>query len=133
VRGTGSHRAPPARLQDPEAPLQALFRSWFDPYRGVIVLVRVMQGAEQGQRIRFMSNGKTFEVESMGVLCPKPVEIAELPPRSRVLAATIKTSAIQDRGHRTDERDLRRAVAGLKIKPMVFAGPYTVDSHDTRC
>ena len=71
------HRLPPP-TGDPDAPLQALiFDSWFDAYRGVIVLVRVMQGTmRKGQRIRLMSNGKSFEVESMGVLMPKPVEIA---------------------------------------------------------
>ena len=70
------HRLPPP-TGDPDAPLQALiFDSWFDAYRGVIVLVRVMQGTmRKGQRIRLMSNGKSFEVESMGVLMPKPVEI----------------------------------------------------------
>jgi GTP-binding protein LepA len=68
------HRLPPP-TGDPDAPLQALiFDSWFDAYRGVIVLVRVMQGTmRKGQRIRLMSNGKSFEVESMGgrggILC----------------------------------------------------------------
>jgi GTP-binding protein LepA len=68
------HRLPPP-TGDPNAPLQALiFDSWFDAYRGVIVLVRVMQGTmRKGQRIRLMSNSKAFEVESMGVLTPKPV------------------------------------------------------------
>ena len=66
------HRLPPP-TGDPDAPLQALiFDSWFDAYRGVIVLVRVMQGTmRKGQRIRFMSNGKAYEVESMGVLMPQ--------------------------------------------------------------
>src|ERR1035441_7536995 len=74
------HRLPPP-TGDPDAPLQALiFDSWFDAYRGVIVLVRVMQGTmRKGQRIRLMSNSKSFEVESMGVLMPKPVEIGSLP------------------------------------------------------
>ena len=55
------HRLPPP-TGDPDAPLQALiFDSWFDAYRGVIVLVRVMQGTmRKGQRIRLMSNGKVF-------------------------------------------------------------------------
>ncbi len=63
-----------------DAPLQALiFDSWFDPYRGVGVLARVVHGRLQnGQKIRLMSNGKVFQVETMGVLTPKPVEIAEL-------------------------------------------------------
>src|ERR1700684_4380856 len=56
------HRLPPP-TGDPDAPLQALvFDSWFDAYRGVIVLVRVMQGTmRNGQRMRLMSNGKSFE------------------------------------------------------------------------
>jgi GTP-binding protein LepA len=87
------HRLPPP-TGDPDAPLQALiFDSWFDAYRGVIVLVRVMQGTmRKGQRIRLMSNGKSFEVESMGVLMPKPVEIGELlAGEVGFFAATIKT------------------------------------------
>ena len=69
--------------------------SWFDAYRGVIVLVRVMQGTlRKGQRIRFMSNGKMYEVDSMGVLMPKPVEIAELRAGEvGFFAATIKNVA----------------------------------------
>ena len=73
------HRLPPP-AGDAEAPLQALiFDSWFDAYRGVIVLTRVMQGTlRKGARIRLMSNGRVFDVESMGVLTPKPVEVSEL-------------------------------------------------------
>src|SRR5438093_12841094 len=65
---------------DPENRLQALiFDSWFDPYRGVIVLTRVFQGTlRRGQKIRLMANGVSFEVETVGVLTPKPVEINEL-------------------------------------------------------
>ena len=89
------HRLPPP-TGDPDAPLQALiFDSWFDAYRGVIVLVRVMQGSmRKGQRIRFMSNAKLYEVESMGVLMPKPVEIGELKAGEvGFFAATIKNVA----------------------------------------
>ena len=129
------HRLPPP-TGDPDAPLQALiFDSWFDAYRGVIVLVRVMQGTmRKGQRIRLMSNGKSFEVESMGVLMPKPVEIAQLSAGEvGFFAATIKNGErYADRRH----GDGRRAssdeqLPGFEdIKPMVFAGLYTVDSHE---
>jgi GTP-binding protein LepA len=70
----------PTPSGDPDAPLQALiFDSWFDAYRGVIVLARVVHGRlRKGMKIRLMSNGKTFDVENMGVLTPKPVEIEEL-------------------------------------------------------
>src|ERR1700726_5039558 len=60
--------------------LQALlFDSWFDPYRGVVILTRVFQGTlRKGQRIRLWSNGTTFDAETLGVLTPKPVEVDEL-------------------------------------------------------
>src|SRR5450432_3199577 len=68
------HRLPPP-TGDIDAPLQALiFDSWFDAYRGVVVLARVINGRlRKGMKIRLMSNGKTFDVESLGVLTPKPV------------------------------------------------------------
>ena len=128
-------RLPPP-TGDPNAPLQALiFDSWFDAYRGVIVLVRVMQGTmRKGQRIRLMSNGKSFEVESMGVLMPKPVEIGELSAGEvGFFAATIKTVSDTKIGDTVTE-EARPAEAQLPgfedIKPMVFAGLYTVDSHE---
>jgi GTP-binding protein LepA len=129
------HRLP-SPAGDPDAPLQALiFDSWFDAYRGVIVLVRVMQGTmRKGQRIRLMSNAKSFEVESMGVLMPKPVEIGELSAGEvGFFAATIKNVSDTRIGDTVTE-DLRPAPAQLPgfedIKPMVFAGLYTVDSHE---
>ena len=129
------HRLPPP-TGDPEAPLQALiFDSWFDPYRGVIVLVRVMQGTmRKGQRIRLMSNGKSFEVESMGVLMPKPVEIGELSAGEvGFFAATIKTVSDTRIGDTVTEeaRPAAEQLPGFEdIKPMVFAGLYTIDSHE---
>src|ERR1700721_2988735 len=55
------------------------FDSWFDAYRGVVILTRVFKGRlRQGQRIRLWSNGTTFDAETLGVLTPKPVEINEL-------------------------------------------------------
>jgi len=129
------HRLPPP-TGNPDAPLQALvFDSWLDAYRGVIVLVRVMQGTmRKGQRIRFMSNSKSFEVESMGVLMPKPVEIGELlAGEVGFFAATIKNVGDTKIGDTVTE-DARPAAAQLPgfedIKPMVFAGLYTVDSHE---
>jgi GTP-binding protein LepA len=129
------HRLPPP-TGDPDAPLQALiFDSWFDAYRGVIVLVRVMQGTmRKGQRIRLMSNGKAFEVESMGVLMPKPVEIGELlAGEVGFFAATIKTVSDTKIGDTVtdDTRPAATQLPGFEdIKPMVFAGLYTVDSHE---
>src|SRR5271169_2141911 len=72
-------RVPPPK-GSPENRLQALvFDSWFDAYRGVIVLTRVFQGTlRKGQRIRLWSTGQTFQVEALGALTPKPIEIEEL-------------------------------------------------------
>ncbi len=129
------HRLP-APKGDPDAPLQALiFDSWFDAYRGVIVLVRVMQGTmRKGQHIRFMSNGISHDIESMGVLCPKPVEIAELiAGEVGFFAATIKNVADTKIGDTVtdDANPAPNALPGFEdIKPMVFAGLYTVDSHE---
>jgi GTP-binding protein LepA len=128
-------RLPPP-TGDPNAPLQALiFDSWFDAYRGVIVLARVMNGTmRKGMRIRLMSNGKVFDVESMGVLTPKPVEIGELSAGEvGFFVATIKTVSDTKIGDTVTE-DSRPASAQLDgfedIKSMVFAGIYTVDSHE---
>jgi GTP-binding protein LepA len=129
------HRLPQPK-GDPEEPLQALiFDSWFDAYRGVIVLVRVMQGTmRKGQRIRLMSNSKAFDIESMGVLTPKPVEIAELGAGEvGFFVATIKTVSDTKIGDTVtdDERPAVGQLPGFEdIKPMVFAGLYTVDSHE---
>ena len=65
---------------DPDAPLKALiFDSWYDPYRGVIILTRVIDGVLQpGQKIRFMANGQEYSVEQVGVFSPKPLPATEL-------------------------------------------------------
>ncbi len=128
-------RLPPP-LGDPEAPLQALiFDSWFDSYRGVIVLARIIHGRlRKNMRIRLMSNGKVFDVESLGVLTPKPVEILELSAGEvGFFVATIKNVADTKIGDTIteDARPAPSALPGFEdIKSMVFAGIYTVDSHE---
>ena len=116
--------------------LQALiFDSWFDSYRGVVVLARVIQGTlYKGQRIRLMSNGRTFDVETLGVLTPKPVEVEQLTAGEvGFLTATIKTVADCKIGD-TITDDHHPAIEPLpgfeELKPMVFAGLYTVDAHE---
>src|SRR5262245_3014188 len=73
------HRIPPPK-GDPDAPLKALlFDSWFDVYRGVIVLVRLIDGeVHKGMKIRLMSNGQVYQVDSVGVLTPKIEEVDRL-------------------------------------------------------
>ncbi|MGC1360783.1 MAG: translation elongation factor 4 [Silvibacterium sp.] len=129
------NRLPPP-AGDAEAPLQALiFDSWFDPYRGVVVLARIVHGRlRKGMKIRLMSNGKVFDVDSLGVLTPKPVEINELSAGEvGFFIATIKNVADTKVGDTITE-DARPAAAPLPgfedIKSMVFAGLYTVDSHE---
>jgi GTP-binding protein LepA len=121
---------------NPDAPLQALiFDSWFDPYRGVIVLARIVNGKlRQGMKIKVMSNGKVFDVESMGVMTPKPVEIAELTAGEvGFFVATIKNVADTKVGDTITsvENPCVEPLPGFEdIKSMVFAGLYTVDSHE---
>ena len=129
------HRLPPPS-GDAEAPLQALiFDSWFDAYRGVIVLARIVNGRlRKGMKIRLMSNDKVFDVDSLGVLTPKPVEIDELSAGEvGFFIATIKNVADTKIGDTVTENE-RPAAAPLPgfedIKSMVFAGLYTVDSHE---
>jgi GTP-binding protein LepA len=121
---------------DPEAPLQALiFDSWFDPYKGVIVLARIINGKlSKGMKIKVMSNDRRFEVDSMGVMTPKPVEIAELTAGEvGFFVATIKNVADTKVGDTITsvERPCAEPLPGFEdIKSMVFAGLYTVDSHE---
>jgi GTP-binding protein LepA len=126
----------PHPVGDIDAPLQALiFDSWFDPYRGVIVLARIIHGRlRKGMKIRLMSNGKVFDIESLGVLTPKPIEIAELSAGEvGFFVATIKNVADTKIGDTIteDARPAEEALPGFEdIKSMVFAGLYTVDSHE---
>ena len=129
------HRLP-APSGNIDAPLQALiFDSWFDPYRGVVVLARVVHGRmRKGQRIRFLSNGRVFNIDAMGVLTPKPVEIGELTAGEvGFFTATIKNVADTKIGDTVtdDEHPATSALPGfMETMPMVFAGLYTIDSHE---
>jgi GTP-binding protein LepA len=128
-------RLPPPK-GDPNNPLQALiFDSWFDPYRGVIVLARLFQGTlRKGMKVRLWWNGKTLDVETLGVLTPKPVEIDELVAGEvGFMVANNKTVSDTKIGD-TITDDARPALEPLpgfeELKPMVFAGLYTVDAHE---
>jgi GTP-binding protein LepA len=129
------HRLPPPK-GTPEAALQALvFDSWFDSYRGVIVLARVINGSlRKGMKVMLWSNKKQFEVESLGVLTPKPVEIDRLDAGEvGFLICNIKNVADTKIGDTiTDaEHPAIEALPGFEeLKPMVFAGLYTVDAHE---
>jgi GTP-binding protein LepA len=125
---------PPAG--DPEAPLRALiFDSWFDPYRGVIILARVVDGRlRMGQKIRLWSNGSSHEVEGLGYQSPKPIPCDQLSAGEvGFLFANIKTVSDAKIGDTImdDARPAAEPVPGFQeVKPMVFAGLYPVESHE---
>ena len=124
---------PPAG--DPEAPLKALiFDSWFDPYRGVVIVVRVIDGVlRKGAKIRLMAEGQDYEAEQVGVFSPKPEPIAELGPGEvGFIVANIKKVSDAKIGDTVTEtnRPASQPFPGFKeLKPMVFAGLYPVESH----
>jgi GTP-binding protein LepA len=126
----------PAPTGDPEAPLQALiFDSWYDTYRGVIVLVRVFQGTLRPKdKIKFMSNGREYEVTDVGVFAPKARGKTEL-MAGEVGFVVANVKVIQDAkvGDTITlvNNPCETAVPGFKeIKPMVFSGIFPIDSAD---
>jgi GTP-binding protein LepA len=125
---------PPAGNAD--APLRALiFDSWFDPYRGVIVLVRVIDGKLRlNQRIRLWANGQQFDVEGLGYQSPKSIPLQELVAGEvGYIYANVKNVADAKIGDTiTDaENPAAEPLPGFEeIKPMVFAGLYPVESHE---
>jgi GTP-binding protein LepA len=129
------HRIPPPK-GDPEAALRALiFDSWFDPYRGVIILTRVVDGSLRlGQKIRLWSNSTAYEVEGLGFQSPKPVACSELTAgEAGFVFANIKTVSDAQVGDTItdDETPASEPLPGFhEAKPMVFAGLYPVESHE---
>jgi GTP-binding protein LepA len=129
------HLVPPPK-GSPDAPLRALiFDSWFDSYRGVVILVRVVDGRlRKGQKIRLWSNGQVFEVEGLGYQAPKATPCDELSAGEvGFLSATIKTVSDAKIGDTVvdNENPAAAPLPGFEeIKPMVFAGLYPVESHE---
>ncbi|PYS88394.1 MAG: elongation factor 4, partial [Acidobacteria bacterium] len=126
-------KVPPPK-GDRNAPLKALiFDSWYDSYRGVIVLFRVIDGTvKKGTKIKFFNAGREYLVETIGVNRPRPTPIGELGPGEvGFLTASIKTVAdVQIGDTITDAaRPVTEALPGFQeVKPMVFAGLYPIDS-----
>jgi GTP-binding protein LepA len=129
------HLVPPPK-GDADAPLRALiFDSWFDTYRGVIILMRVVDGRIRlGQRIKLWSNGQTYEVEGLGFQAPKATPCDELTAGEvGFLFANIKTVSDAKIGDTIldAENPAPDPLPGFEeIKPMVFAGLYPVESHE---
>jgi GTP-binding protein LepA len=119
---------------DSTAPLKALiFDSWYDSYRGVIVLIRVIDGMiRPGMKIRFVAVGRDYQVETLGVNRPTPTPIDVLGPGEvGFLTASIKAVADVQIGDTVTEaaRPTKEPFPGYQeIKPMVFAGLYPVDT-----
>ena len=126
-------KVPPPK-GDRSAPLKALiFDSWYDSYRGVIVLFRVIDGTvKKGTKIKFFNTGREYLVEMIGVNRPRPTPIGELGPGEvGFLTASIKTVAdVQIGDTITDAaRPVTEALPGFQeVKPMVFAGLYPIDA-----
>ncbi len=129
------HLVPPPK-GSPDDPLRALiFDSWFDAYRGVIILLRVMDGRmRKGQKIRLWSNGQTFDVDGLGYQAPKATPCDELSAGEvGFLFANIKTVSDAKIGDTIldHENPAPEPLPGFEeIKPMVFAGLYPVESHE---
>ncbi|MFQ6109603.1 MAG: translation elongation factor 4, partial [Candidatus Aminicenantales bacterium] len=122
-------RIPPPR-GDPHSPLKALiFDSWFDPYRGVVVLVRVFNGKlHLGEEVELMSSGAAYEVEELGYLTPKPQKVSQLVAGEvGYLIAGIKDLSHARIGDTLThkKRPTARPLPGFQeTKPMVFCGMF---------
>jgi GTP-binding protein LepA len=115
-------------------PLRALiFDSYYDPYRGVVVYFRVMDGkVKRGDRVLLMASGKQYEIDELGVLAPSQIQVEELHAGEvGYLAAAIKT--VED-ARVGDTITLAQAPAKeplpgyTEAKPMVFCGLFPTDS-----
>ena len=128
-------RLPPPK-GDASAPLQALLvDSWYDPYLGVITLVRVKEGRlKRGMRIRMMSTGVVHLVDQVGVFAPRMTNVDELGPGEiGYINAAIKTVADTNVGDTLtdDRRPASEPLAGFKPSiPVVWCGLYPVVADD---
>jgi GTP-binding protein LepA len=124
---------PPAG--DDTAPLKALiFDSWYDSYRGVVIVVRMLDGVlKPGLKVRLMATAQDYPIESIGVFSPKPTPVDQLGPGEvGFLTANIKTVKDAQIGDTVTEtaRPTTQPFPGFKeLKPMVFAGMYPVEGH----
>ncbi|SJZ82068.1 GTP-binding protein LepA [Enhydrobacter aerosaccus] len=128
-------RLPPPK-GDRNAPLKALLvDSWYDPYLGVVTLVRVQDGVlKKGQRIRMMAAAAAYDLDKVGVFKPKPTDVAELGPGEiGFIIAGIKTIADCKVGDTiTDDRKpAAEMLAGFKPSvPVVFCGLFPADAAE---
>jgi GTP-binding protein LepA len=121
---------------DGSAPLKALiFDSWYDSYRGVVIVVRVIDGVVRpGMKVRFMALGQEYLIEEVGAFTPKATPLDELGVGEvGFITAGIKRVADAKLGDTITEaaRPTAEPFPGFKeLKPMVFAGLYPVEGHE---
>lgn len=132
LEGIVKHFLPPQG--SPEKPLRALvFDSWFDPYHGAVVMIRVFDGVvKKGMRIRMLSSGQLFEVTRLGIFSPGPLEVSEMGAGEVgfLMAGIreIKETRIGDT-IAAEEGSATEPLPGFKaMKPMVFSGLYPADA-----
>ncbi|TMJ41010.1 MAG: elongation factor 4 [Alphaproteobacteria bacterium] len=124
----------PAPKGDRQAPLKALLiDSWYDPYLGVVVLLRVVDGEiRKGQKVKLMSTGASYQVERLGISRPKREMIDKLGPGEiGFFTAAIKQVADTRVGDTVtdDKNPAATALPGFKpAQPVVFAGFFPVDA-----
>ncbi|OHC76156.1 MAG: elongation factor 4, partial [Rhodospirillales bacterium RIFCSPLOWO2_02_FULL_58_16] len=128
-------RLPPP-VGDEKAPLKALLvDSWYDPYLGVMILVRVRDGIlKKGMKIRMMAGGASYQIEQVGYFTPKPVKVDQLTPGEvGYFTAAIKTVADTGIGDTVteDKRPALEPLPGFRPSvPVVFCGLFPVDNGD---
>jgi GTP-binding protein LepA len=127
-------RLPPPKQGDPAAPLKAmLVDAWYDAYLGVVVLFRVIDGVvRRGMRVKLMQTGADYQIDTVGVLTPKRIDIDELGPGEvGVLTASIKEVSDARVGDTITEyrRETAAALPGFKpAQPVVFCGLFPQDA-----
>jgi GTP-binding protein LepA len=128
-------RIPPPR-GDAKAPLRALlFDSWYDSYRGAVVMLRVMEGTlKKGDKIKFMATGRAYEVTELAAFTPHPTPLEELGPGEvGFMAANVKSTEDTKIGDTVthDKHGATEPLPGFReVKPMVFAGVYPTDAAE---
>ena len=129
-------RLPPPPEGDADKPLKAsLIDAYYDPYLGVVVIVRIVDGVmRKKQKIRMMRAKSTYEIDKVGVFSPKPTDVDELGPGEvgffvasiKEVADTAVGDTITDEKNQTDT-----PLPGYKeVVPMVFCGLFPVDAGD---
>jgi GTP-binding protein LepA len=129
-------KLPAPKSAGPDAALKALLvDSWYDPYLGVVILMRVLDGTvRKGQRVRMVGTGAVREIDRVGIMTPKAVLVDELGPGEiGFFTAAIKDisecrvgDTITDDRNRTED-----VLPGFKPSvPVVFCGLYPTDAND---